>query len=247
MLVGIPGYFLLPNYPHNTAFLSEAESALAQYRLARENDGENDEVKESVFIGLKQAVADPKVWLLVLILTGAVVSMSFTCESSPLSSCKFAWQALTRIIPDFFPSIVQTLGYPRVETLLLTAPPYFLACVFSITNSWHSGKTQERCFHIVTGAAISIVGQVISMSTYNTGARYFVSNMDATITSPSIPNFFAGHVPPSYGVVLHLPAYSLVDFVYHSSTQGEACCGRGNVYCHLERHQHQHRVPLPLF
>lgn len=90
MVVGVPGYFLLPNYPHNTAFLTEAEAALAQYRLARENDGENDEITESVFIGLKQAVADPKVWLLVLILTGAVVSMSFTCAYSPLGSWELA-------------------------------------------------------------------------------------------------------------------------------------------------------------
>jgi hypothetical protein len=32
-----------------------------------------------VFVGLKQATADLKVWLLVLIQTTAVVSMSFTC------------------------------------------------------------------------------------------------------------------------------------------------------------------------
>ena len=61
-----------------------------------------------------------------------------------------------------------------METLLLTAPPYFFAWIFSIANSWHSGRTQERCFHIVIGCFISIVGQVLSMSTYNIGARYFV-------------------------------------------------------------------------
>lgn len=82
IVVGFLGYILLPNYPHNTPFLTETETALAQYRLAVERDGDNDEVQESVFIGLKQAVVDPKTWLLVLILTGAVVSMSFTCKSS---------------------------------------------------------------------------------------------------------------------------------------------------------------------
>lgn len=76
---------LLPNYPHNTTFLNEAESALAQYRLSRENNNEEDDVSESVFVGLKQAVTDPKVWLLVLILTGAVVSMSFTCKNEERS------------------------------------------------------------------------------------------------------------------------------------------------------------------
>lgn len=82
------GYVLLPNYPSNTMFLSEEERALAQWRLNKENDGKVDEVEESVFVGLKLALKDPKVYLLVLIQTSAVVSMSFTY---------------------FFPSIVKTL------------------------------------------------------------------------------------------------------------------------------------------
>lgn len=84
VVIGFLGYVLLPNYPQNTPFLTDEESALAQYRLSRENDGDNDQVKESVFVGFNQAIADPKMWLLVLILTGAVVSMSFTCKSAPL-------------------------------------------------------------------------------------------------------------------------------------------------------------------
>lgn len=152
------GYVLLPNYPSNTSFLSEEERALAQWRLNREVNGQKDEVKDSVFIGLKQALVDPKVYLLVFIQTTAVVSMSFTY---------------------FFPSIVSTLKYPRIETLLLTAPPYFLAFLFSILNSWHSGRTGEHCFHIVIACCISVVGQIVSMSTHNTGARYFAMFLQA--------------------------------------------------------------------
>lgn len=158
VVVAFLGYILLPNYPSNTSWLSEEETALAQWRLNKEVDGQKDEVKESVFVGLKQALSDPKVYLLVLIQTSAVVSMSFTY---------------------FFPSIVSTLGYPRVETLLLTAPPYFFAFLFSITNSWHSGRTGEHCFHISTACIISAVGQIISMSTYNTGGRYFAMFLQA--------------------------------------------------------------------
>jgi MFS family permease len=152
------GYLVLPNYPSNTTFLSEEERALAQWRLSREVDGQQDEVQESVFVGLKRAFTDGKVYLLVLIQTSAVVSMSFTY---------------------FFPSIVKTLGFPRIETLLLTAPPYFLAFLFSIANSWHSGRTGEHCFHIVTACVLSAIGQIISMSTYNTGARYFAMFLQA--------------------------------------------------------------------
>jgi hypothetical protein len=79
----------------------------------------------------------------------------------------------------FFPSIVKTLGFPRVQTLLLTAPPYFLAFLFSITNSWHAGRSGEHCFHIVTACVISAVGQIISMSTHQTGPRYFAMFLQA--------------------------------------------------------------------
>lgn len=80
VVLGFFAYPLLPNYPSNTKWLNESERALAQYRLSLEVDGDTDEVEESVFVGLKQAASDPKTWLLVLILTSAVVSMSFTCE-----------------------------------------------------------------------------------------------------------------------------------------------------------------------
>lgn len=158
VILAFLGYILLPNYPSNTAWLSAEESALARWRLSREVDSEEDEVNESVFVGLRQAVTDPKVYLLVFIQTAAVVSMSFTY---------------------FFPSIVQTLGYPRVETLLLTAPPYIMAFLFSLANSWHSGRTGQHCFNIVTACVISACGQIISMSTHNTGARYFAMFLQA--------------------------------------------------------------------
>jgi hypothetical protein len=83
-VVAFAAYAILPNYPSNTTAFTEVERALAQYRLTRETDGEADEVEESVFVGLKQALTDGKVYLLVFIETGAVVSMSFTCKFSDL-------------------------------------------------------------------------------------------------------------------------------------------------------------------
>jgi hypothetical protein len=71
---------------------------------------------------------------------------------------------------------VETLGYEKVETLLLTAPPYVMAFLFSIANSWHSGRTGERSYHIIFACVISLCGQIISTTTHNLGARYFVSS-----------------------------------------------------------------------
>lgn len=158
VVIAVFAYFLLPDYPSTTTWLSAEERAMAEYRLTREADGEEDQVTESVFVGLKQALTDPKVYLLVFIQTAAVVSMSFTY---------------------FFPSIVKTLGYGKVETLLLTAPPYFAAFLFSLANSWHSGRTDDRSYHISFACVLSAVGQIISMSTHVTGPRYFAMFLQA--------------------------------------------------------------------
>lgn len=73
----------------------------------------------------------------------------------------------------FFPTIVKTLGFGDTETLLLTAPPYFLAFFVALAVSWHSGYAQERCFHIIIPMIVSAVGQIIYISTMNVPVRYF--------------------------------------------------------------------------
>lgn len=80
IVAAIPAYWLLPNYPTTTPWLSEEERALAAYRLALEADGEDDDAtgKGAVWKGLKQCFTDPKVWLLVLIQSCATIGMSFT-------------------------------------------------------------------------------------------------------------------------------------------------------------------------
>jgi hypothetical protein len=47
---------------------------MAQWRLNRENDGVADEVSESVFVGLKQALSDPKV-------VSGLRSLTLSCEA----------------------------------------------------------------------------------------------------------------------------------------------------------------------
>ena len=73
VVCAIPAYFILPDYPSTTKWLSAQERALATWRLSIEADGEEDDVKESVLKGFKDACSDFKVWLLVIIQTGAVM------------------------------------------------------------------------------------------------------------------------------------------------------------------------------
>lgn len=73
---------------------------------------------------------------------------------------------------NFFPSVVQTLGFNQLITLVLTCPPYLIAGVFSITVSLTSGKYNERTWHITVCKAIAILGFALAPATLNVGVRY---------------------------------------------------------------------------
>ncbi|KAI7693680.1 MFS transporter, partial [Hortaea werneckii] len=103
-------FFILPNFPRTTGWLSEEERQLAVWRL-QEDIGIDDwttSEEQSFWHGFALAIKDVKVWVLMIMLLGIVSSASVT---------------------NFFPSVVQTLGYGRINSLLLTAPPYILAMI----------------------------------------------------------------------------------------------------------------------
>lgn len=75
-------------------------------------------------------------------------------------------------VANFFPSVVQTLGYNKVVTLLLTAPPYALGVIAACANSWHADRTGERYWHVTWSAYLAVVAFVIAAATTSTAPRY---------------------------------------------------------------------------
>ena len=49
---------------------------------------------------------------------------------------------------NFFPTIVETLGFDREITLVLTCPPYRIAGIVAIAYSWNSGRMNERTWYV---------------------------------------------------------------------------------------------------
>ena len=153
VVVATIAFFILPNFPRTTTWLSEQERQLAVWRL-QEDIGTDDwtgSAEQSFFHGFKLAFADLKTYLLLLILVGFVSSGTVT---------------------NFFPTVVQTLGYSKIITLVLTAPPYFLAVITAFTNAWHADKTGERYFHVTLPLYVSIVAFILCASSLNLAARY---------------------------------------------------------------------------
>lgn len=148
-LVAICAWPFLPDTPLTTKWLSEDERQLAHNRLLR--DKVDTKEKGSTLDGLKQAVSDPRVWIFCL------------AQNLHLSANGFK---------NFFPTVIQSLGFDRTITLVLTCPPYLIAGFFSIAVSLTSGKWNERTWHITGCKLFAILGFVLAPATLNVGVRY---------------------------------------------------------------------------
>ncbi|KAL1297483.1 hypothetical protein AAFC00_005005 [Neodothiora populina] len=150
--VAFAAYFILPDFPHTTTWLSEQERQLAVYRLQEDvGVAETEDESGSFFHGFVLCLKDPKTYILLFVLLGITSSASVT---------------------NFFPTVVATLGYSHVHTLLLTAPPYVLAFITASFNAWHADKTGERFYHIVLPLIVSVAAFILAAATTATAPRY---------------------------------------------------------------------------
>ncbi|KAF7365095.1 MFS general substrate transporter [Mycena venus] len=151
--VGIASIWALPDYPGNTNWIVGDQRRLAQARLAEDaGEADQDTDKDTPLAGLRMAAKDPLVWTFAIMTTAQLLGLSFV---------------------SFFPTLTQTLGFSTTISLLLAAPPWLLAGAICCLNAWHADKTGERFFHITGWWWGVMLGFIISLSTMNTGARYF--------------------------------------------------------------------------
>lgn len=105
--VGLFCVFFLPEYPYNARMLKPAERDLAVWRIEREAGASEASENIGTLKGFLLGLQDPKLYVIIF------MNMMSQVQGS---------------IANFFPSIVNTLGYGHYETLLLTAPPYGESC-----------------------------------------------------------------------------------------------------------------------
>ena len=99
--VAIAAGFILPDYPATTKWLSEEERNFASWRLMADINETDDTHSRSIWERVKLCLTDYRLYLFVLTQHLSILSQTFQY---------------------FFPSIVQTLGFGKIETLLLTVP-----------------------------------------------------------------------------------------------------------------------------
>ncbi|KAJ5568572.1 hypothetical protein N7450_011058 [Penicillium hetheringtonii] len=158
--VAVVAMFMLPDYPATTKWLTDEERILAIARLAEDASESDHDETGSNWEGLKLAFTDPALYIIWLMQLGLNTAACFT---------------------NFFPTIVETLGYDTTKTLLLSAPPYLFAAILSVANSLHSDHVSERWLHIIWPQLFSSIGFIISAVTLNVPARYLSTFMMMSI------------------------------------------------------------------
>ncbi|KAF8511271.1 major facilitator superfamily domain-containing protein [Hysterangium stoloniferum] len=154
IVLGLMAMIILPDCARDTRWLSASELHLARVRLAEEvGEADQDTSQDSAWTGLKMAITDVRVLLFIMKAFMASISSGFG---------------------NFFPTLAATLGYPTTITLLLTAPPWIFALIFSLINALSADRTGERFFHYAFWHFVGILGFIIGISTSAIGARYFM-------------------------------------------------------------------------
>lgn len=150
--IALAAFFVLPDFPNTTKWITEEERTVANARLSQDAAGIFDEDSESWSIGFKQAFGDWRTYVFAAIFHCVLVATS---------------------TQNFFPAVVETLGFGNVETLLLTVPPYFIGIVITIINNYFADRLQNSSYNVAWPLAVSIVGFALGAATLNVGARYF--------------------------------------------------------------------------
>ncbi|KAH6675116.1 major facilitator superfamily domain-containing protein [Halenospora varia] len=174
-VVAIIGTHFLPDDPSVTRWLTPEERIIASERIKRDTVDESGSI--STIKGLKEALSDYRVWIFVFMQHMHLAANGFK---------------------NFFPSVVQGLGFDRTITLVLTCPPYLIAGAVSVYWSWSSGKYNERTWHITSAKILAILGFVLGFTINNTAARY-VSMVIFAIGTYAVNSIILGWVGATCG------------------------------------------------
>ncbi|MCJ1452406.1 hypothetical protein MMC28_002749 [Mycoblastus sanguinarius] len=137
-LIALAAYFLIPDFPDQTKWLSEEERAYIKSRLRADQNATGEEESPVVLRDILEVLKDYKVTL------GAIIYFSLI-----IPAYAFAY---------FAPTVIQTYKYKPIETQLHSVPPSAAAFAFSLLIAYLSDRTRHRFLFALFPICIAIAG-----------------------------------------------------------------------------------------
>ncbi|GAA5860628.1 hypothetical protein JCM3774_006233 [Rhodotorula dairenensis] len=167
--LGVLSIFLIVDFPDKATFLTPEEKA---YAMRRVQEDRGDAVPDEVtFSKVLTHLADLKLW---------AFGLCFMCSTT--ASYAFSY---------FLPVILQGGGYSVKDSLLLSAPPYAAAAVYTAISAHFSDKTRQRALFIGGSALLCMVGLFIMAFPEQLGVRYFGSFLTIMGCQANVPAVIA--------------------------------------------------------
>jgi MFS family permease len=165
VLIGIATLWLLPSTPKRAKWLTQSEREFLVQRLL--NDHTDSETKAFRKDQFKELLTDYKVYLHMLIMFG--FSVPVLCMAQLL------------------PTIIGSMEFGKIYSLLLTAPPYAVAAFTAITIARSSDKKMERCYHFCLTVTIGSIGYLIMAIVSNNNVKYFGAFLAVAGATSAVP------------------------------------------------------------
>lgn len=157
LLSAIAVFFLLPDYPETSSWLTTGDKKLAADRLRLE--GSHGHSGHMSWADARATLLDMRLYAHYIVRTCQhllIVGRANVCQiyfgiSTPFSSLSL-----------FTPTITAGLGYSGLEAQLMTVPPYAVSYVVTILVSWSADHFNARALHSAAFATIGALGFLVS-------------------------------------------------------------------------------------
>ncbi|KAK3998368.1 mfs transporter [Cladorrhinum sp. PSN332] len=169
LVLAIVLFFYLPDSPDTAKFLSPGEKEVARSRAILQSGQEGKARLGS--INKKEVIA-------------AFESLQTVIPALMYFSCNVSFSSL----PIFLPSILNSMGFSKIEAQGLTAPPYFLAFLVCIGTTYLGDRTQQRGVIIMVLSVIGGTGYILLATNTSLAVRYVGVFLAASGVFPAIAN-----------------------------------------------------------
>lgn len=150
--VSVIAWFMLPDYPSTTRWLTPRERKILSVRLARDSVGGSKEGEDVTHAqAAKMAFTDWRTYCFVVLYMAATGAQT---------------------IQYFIPQLVKGMGYTGFEVQYLTIPIYAVALVGILGFCFSADYFKERSRHLATAGALGIVMFALLVGVLDNKARY---------------------------------------------------------------------------
>ncbi|ORZ16939.1 major facilitator superfamily domain-containing protein [Absidia repens] len=147
LVIGFVSYWILPDYPSNTKWLTEEERDLAIRRL-----GHAPPKEKFSWEGVKAAIIEYKVWVFIIIFMAIQTGGQMNY---------------------FMPTFIQNIGYEGAMVQYMTIPVYVFAALLSLVIAVLSDRFQVRSVFVAFCMCLALIGYIIQVSSENHAVLFF--------------------------------------------------------------------------